>query len=46
VLDEAGRLAAQGKGDFCVVGHMVDWPVLRRAESLLARGGKLNENHS
>lgn len=40
VLAEAARQAALGKGAFTLDGQMVDRPVLRRAESLLARGGK------
>jgi len=38
VLAEAARQAALGKGAFTLDGQMVDRPVLRRAESLLARG--------
>jgi citrate lyase subunit beta-like protein len=40
VLDEAERQAALGKGAFSVEGQMIDRPVLRRAESLLARAAK------
>jgi citrate lyase subunit beta-like protein len=37
VLAEAARYAAEGKGAFTLDGQMVDGPVIRRAESILAR---------
>jgi citrate lyase subunit beta-like protein len=40
VLAEAARYAAEGKGAFTLDGQMVDGPVIRRAESILARAGK------
>jgi citrate lyase beta subunit len=39
VLAEAKRYAAEGKGAFTLDGQMVDGPVIRRAESILARAG-------
>jgi Citrate lyase beta subunit len=43
LIEEARRNAAAGKGAFTLDGQMVDRPVIRRAESILARAGKINE---
>ena len=40
ILEEARRYTNEGKGAFTVAGQMVDRPVIRRAESILARAGK------
>jgi citrate lyase subunit beta-like protein len=39
IIDEAKRFAQSGKGAFTVDGQMVDRPVIKRAESVLARAG-------
>jgi citrate lyase subunit beta-like protein len=40
ILDEAKRFAGMGKGAFTVDGQMVDRPVIKRAESILARAAQ------
>lgn len=39
IIDEARRYAAMGKGAFTLNGQMVDRPVIKRAENVLARAG-------
>lgn len=39
IIDEAKRYAAEGKGAFTLNGQMVDRPVIKRAETVLARAG-------
>lgn len=43
ILEEARRFADQGKGAFVVNGQMVDRPVIKRAEGILARAGRQKE---
>ena len=40
ILEEARRFAGMGKGAFTVDGQMVDRPVIKRAESILARAAQ------
>jgi citrate lyase subunit beta-like protein len=40
ILEEAKRFAGMGKGAFTVDGQMVDRPVIKRAESILARAAQ------
>jgi citrate lyase subunit beta-like protein len=40
ILEEAKRFAEMGKGAFTVDGQMVDRPVIKRAESILARASQ------
>ena len=47
VVEEAKRAAAEGVGAFTVDGKMIDLPILRRAEAVIAASRRLHEqkNH-
>ena len=46
VLEEAHRFDEMGQGDFDLSGKMVDMPVIKRAESILARAQAGQEHNS
>jgi len=46
ILEQARNYARKGKGAFAIDGEMVDMPVIKRAEGVLARAGiSVSESH-
>jgi citrate lyase subunit beta/citryl-CoA lyase len=44
VVDAAHAAAAQGRGVFALDGHMIDMPMIRRAEEILQLAASLRED--